>query len=58
MKIHSIDQDVYSVELTNNGKSLSDYIYQLREKNEKQSKTTEVCLYICIKNIYLSVFSY
>ncbi len=42
MKILSKNQDVYSVELTNNGKSLTEHMLELRKKNEQgsQVKTT------------------
>jgi hypothetical protein len=42
MKILSKNQDVYSVELTNNGKSLTEYMLELRKKKEQESqvKTT------------------
>ncbi len=47
MKIISKNQDIYSVELTNNGKSLTEYMLELRKKKEQESqvKTTnnEVC---------------
>ncbi len=38
MKILSKNQDVYSVELTNNGKSLTEYMLELRKKKEQESQ--------------------
>ncbi|CAF1115310.1 unnamed protein product [Adineta steineri] len=36
MKITSKDQDIYSVELSNSGKSLTEYMIELRNKKEQQ----------------------
>jgi hypothetical protein len=49
MKILSKNQDIYLVELINNGKSLTEYMLELRKKKEQQqspptSITNEVCL--------------
>jgi hypothetical protein len=48
MKILSKNQDIYSVELINNGKSLTEYMFELRKKKEQESPVTpttnEVCL--------------
>lgn len=37
MKILSKTQDIYSVELINNGKSLTDYMFELRKNKEQKS---------------------
>jgi hypothetical protein len=48
MKILSKNQDIYSVELTNHGKSLTEYMFDLRKTKEQQSQVSsppyEVCL--------------
>ena len=48
MKILSKNQEIYSVELIKNGKSLTEYMFDLRNKKEQQSQDTliknEVCL--------------
>ena len=48
MKILSKNQDIYSVELSHDGKSLTEYIRELRQKKEQQtqlaSSTNKVCL--------------
>jgi hypothetical protein len=48
MKILSKNQEIYSVELIKNGKSLTEYMFDLRKKKEQQSQDTliknEVCL--------------
>ncbi|CAF3593445.1 unnamed protein product [Rotaria sordida] len=40
MKILSKNQDIYSVELFNNDKSLTEYIFELRQKKEQQTQIT------------------
>jgi hypothetical protein len=48
MKIVSKNQEIYSVELIKDGKSLTEYMFDLREKKEQQSQdaltTNQVCL--------------
>jgi hypothetical protein len=47
MKILSKNQDVYSVELVNNGKSLTEYMIELRKKKEQQSQDTSITNEVC-----------
>ena len=53
MKIIQKNQDIYLVELINNGKSLTEYMLELRKKKEQQSQVTsinnEVCLDLIIE---------
>lgn len=42
MKILSKNQDIFSVELTHNGKSLTDYMLDLRKKKEEESQAKTV----------------
>jgi hypothetical protein len=47
MKILSKNQDIYSVELINNGKSLTEYMIELRKKKEQQSQDTSITNEVC-----------
>ena len=42
MKIVSKNQDVYSVELSNNGQSLTDYMLDLRKKKEQEPQVKTI----------------
>ncbi|CAF2637656.1 unnamed protein product [Rotaria sp. Silwood2] len=42
MKILSKNQDIYSVELISNEKSLSEYIFELRQNKEQQTQITPI----------------
>ncbi len=45
MKILSQNQNVYLVELTNNGKSLTEYMLDMRQRKEQPTPTAnEVCI--------------
>jgi hypothetical protein len=48
MKILDKNQDIYSVDLINNGKSLTEHMFELRKKNEQQSQITPVINEVCL----------
>ncbi len=48
MKILSKNQDIYSVELINNGKSLTEYMFELRKKKEQDSPVTPITNEVCL----------
>jgi hypothetical protein len=56
MKILAQNQEIYSVELVNNGKSLTEYMFQLRNK-EEESQVTPITDEVCFIENILKIIS-